>query len=284
MTSQSENHESEIYTAALAEAYETVMAHVDYPRWASYAHDLLQAHASPKRGPLGPRRLLELGCGTGALARHLQPRGPYRYLATDASEAMLDVARRKARAQSLPLRFQPARFTRVADDLAEGEAPFDAALLLYDGLNYLLEERRVRRLLAEVARVLRPGGLFLFDHATPANSADGPDPFEYEGVFEDERFEDACEGRYWRTSRYDPGARLHHTTFELSGPAGSRTERHVQRVYDPGEVRALLHRSPLAPVAAYDGLTTDPATPQSHRVHWLARSGTGECGSKLGRQ
>lgn len=272
--------QSNIYTEPLAEAYEAVMAHVDYPRWAGHAHDLLQEHAPPEKWPLGPRRLLELGSGTGALARHLQPRGPYRYLATDASEAMLAVARRKARAQSLPVRFRPARFTCVAGDLAKVEPPlgppFDAALLLYDGLNYLLKERRVRRLLAEVARVLRPGGLFLFDQSTPANSAAASGAFEYEGTFEYEgAFERAGggDGHYWRKSRYDPDRGLHVTTFVLDGPAGEgrRTERHVQRAYEPGEIRALLRASPLATVAAFDGLTTDPATDESRRVHWLAQ-------------
>lgn len=271
--SQIERRQSQIYTPALAEAYEAVMAHVDYRRWAGYAHDLLQEHAPSGKWPLGPRRLLELGSGTGALARRLQPRGPYRYLATDASEAMLSVARRQARAQSLPIRFCPARFTHVTDDLARekpsSEPPFDAVLLLYDGLNYLLEERRVQGLLAEVARVLRPGGLFLFDQSTPANSADGSGEFEYEGVFERP---DGAEGHYRRTSRYDAARRLHVTTFILDGPGGKRrTERHVQRAYELGAIRALLRDSPLAPVAAFDGLTTAPATDESRRVHWLAQ-------------
>lgn len=255
---------AEPYTA-LAEGYEAVMEHVDYRRWAGYAHDLLQEHA-PAAWPLGPRCLLELGCGTGTLARQLQPRGPYRYLATDRSEAMLAVARRQARAQEVPIRFQPADFTCLAEDLPDQTNTFDAVLLLYDGLNYLLNVRQVRRLLAGAARVLRPGGLFLFDQSTPANSAD-PTDFEYDGTFE----QDGQTFRYWRESRYDPARRLHTTTFHLDGPEGVSSERHVQRAYAVGEIRRLLRASPLAEMAAFDGFTTNPPTPQSRRVHWLAR-------------
>ena len=260
------------YTA-LAEGYEAVMAHVDYRHWAGHAHDLLQRHAPAAwhhghdlRPPLGPRRLLELGCGTGTLARWLQPRGPYRYLATDRSEAMLAVARRKARLQELPIRFRAVDFTRIAEDLPEAERAFDAVLLLYDGLNYLLKERQVRRVLEGAARVLRPGGMFLFDQSTPANSAD-PTVFEYEGTFE----ENGQSLRYRRESRYDPARRLHTTIFELEGPEGLRTERHVQRAYGIGEIRRLLSASPLAEVTAHDGFTTNPATDKSRRVHWVAR-------------
>ena len=75
----------------LAEGYDAVMAYVDYAAWAEYVHFLLERH-HPRT-----RDVLELGCGTGSLALALQPLGGYRYRATDASEAMLAVARRKAR-------------------------------------------------------------------------------------------------------------------------------------------------------------------------------------------
>ncbi|HYG69925.1 MAG TPA: class I SAM-dependent methyltransferase, partial [Anaeromyxobacteraceae bacterium] len=75
--------------SVLAEGYDAVMAHVDYEAWAEYVHFLLVRHH------LEAQDVLELGCGTGSLALVLQPLGPYAYRATDASEAMLTVARRK---------------------------------------------------------------------------------------------------------------------------------------------------------------------------------------------
>src|SRR5690606_26528981 len=75
---------------ALAAGYDVVMAHVDYAEWADHVLDLLDAHGA------APRSILELGCGTGSLAIELHERGPFRYLGTDRSAAMVRVARAKA--------------------------------------------------------------------------------------------------------------------------------------------------------------------------------------------
>nr|WP_243664192.1 class I SAM-dependent methyltransferase [Rhodothermus marinus] len=68
------------------------------------------------------------------MALALQPLGPYRYRASDRSAAMLAVAREKAARAGSSVVFEQADFTdyRVAE-------PVDVALLLFDGLNYLLK-------------------------------------------------------------------------------------------------------------------------------------------------
>ena len=242
--------------SALAAGYDAVMAHVDYERWAQHAHRLLRRHHPAARD------LLELGCGTGALALALQPLGPYRYTATDGSEAMLTAAR--AKAAGTPIRFRQADFRVLPADLDRA----DAVLLLYDGLNYLREEAEVAALFAGVHALLRPGGLFLFDQSTPANSLNHPDGFDDAG--------DAGPFRYLRTSRYDALARLHTTTFRLHLSSGrALTETHVQRAYTRAEVEALLAASPLRPVAAYAGFSFRPATDATERIHWIAQRPAG---------
>ena len=238
--------------AVLAAGYDEVMAHVEYDYWARYAHARLAEHDAPVSD------VLELGCGTGSLAVRLQPMGPYRYTATDGQPAMLRVARKKAEARGLPIRFREAQFADF-----EVSVPVDAVILLYDGLNYLLEEAQVQQLFARVRATLRPGGLFLFDQSTPANSEDNADFFSETG--RTEAFS------YVRQSRYDAATRLHTTTFEITVDGQTRREEHVQRAYFVATVRRLLDESGLAEVAAYDDFSTEPATERSHRVHWLAR-------------
>jgi SAM-dependent methyltransferase len=241
----------------LAEGYDRVMSHVDYGRWARHVRRLLERYHPAARD------VLELGCGTGELALRLQPLGPapagYRYRATDGSAAMLAVARRKAAAAGVPLRFARVDFRSVPP------APkSDAALLLYDGLNYLLREEEVAALLAGVHAALRPGGVFLFDQSTPANSLNHPDGFDDAGRT------DAF--AYVRTSRYDPARRLHTTTFRLLLPDGRAAEEaHLQRAYTLAEVEAVVAGSPLARVAALDGFSTRPATAETERVQWVLR-------------
>jgi SAM-dependent methyltransferase len=243
----------------LAEGYDAVMAHVDYAAWAEYVHGLLERHHPAARD------VLELGCGTGALALALQPLGDgggYAYRATDAAEAMLVVARRKARAAGVPVRFARADF-RALPPLD----PADAVLLLYDGLNYLLDEADLARLFAGVARVLRPGGVFVVDQSTPANSLNHPDGFDDAG--------DAGAFTYLRTSRYDPGARLHTTCFRLERDGMAYEEVHVQRAYARAEVEPLARAAGFAVLAAYDGFSDDPAGEGAERIHWVLRKPAG---------
>lgn len=236
---------------ALAAGYDVVMAHVDYADWADYVLELFDAHDA------APRSVLELGCGTGSLAIELHERGPFRYLGTDGSEAMVRVARAKAEMHGFDaLRFDVAHFTDFAVDEA-----FDAVLLLYDGLNYLLDEADVAALFARVHDALRPGGLFIVDQSTPANSINN------EAFFEDDGSAEAFS--YVRRSHYDRAARLHTTEFDLTVEGATYAERHVQRAYTRDEVAALADASPLAVLAAYDGFSLDPASDDSERIHWV---------------
>lgn len=243
--------------STLAAGYDLVMNHVDYDQWAAYLFDLLRRH--------GPEveTVVELGGGTGSLARRLQPLGNYRYLLTDGSADMLVRAREKFDADDAPIRCRRADFTDVSvEDLGLTDRA-DAVILVYDGLNYLLDDEGVAALFRCVHGLLRPGGIAIIDQSTPANSAARGDGFVDEGGRED--------FSYVRESHYDPDTRRHETVFSLTVDGQSRTERHVQRAYTRAEVRALIDASPMVAVAAYDEFTTDPAHDESYRVHWVLR-------------
>lgn len=234
----------------LAAGYDAVMAHVDYEAWAEHIHTMLRRHAPRTRS------ILELGCGTGAFARTLQPLGDYAYRATDGSEAMIAVARQ--RTLDLPISFSVANFLDPIDG-----PPADAILLLYDGLNYLLELAEVATLIRHVHDALAPGGVFIVDQSTPANSLNHTDGFDDAG--ETEAF------TYVRSSAYDSERRLHTTTFRLTGAEGESTETHVQRAYAMDEIERVLEASPLEIVAAYDEFDLVPADVSTERIHWIAR-------------
>ena len=109
-----------------------------------------------RRAGIATGLVVELGCGSGVLARELTARG-YDVLGIDVSAGMLRIARRLAPA---------ARFRRAA--LARTTLPrCDAVVALGEALTYLSSPRHRPRSLAptlrRIARALRPGGVFIFD-------------------------------------------------------------------------------------------------------------------------
>ncbi len=236
----------------LAAGYDFVMSHVDYEFWAEHVHQVLRRHQPDAH------TVLELGCGTGSLAIALQPKGGYRYLATDASDAMIDVARHKAEKEAADVRFDLADFTDFNVD-----KPVDVVLLLFDGLNYLLETDLIRKMMGCAFAALKPGGVFVVDQSTPINSINNGPYFEHSdsiGIFS-----------YVRRSRYESESRLHRTTLDILVEDRAFREEHVQRAYELDEIEALAAAAGFETEVAYDGFSTTPATPDSERVHWVFR-------------
>ncbi len=248
--------------SVLAAGYDFVMAHVDYVHWAEYIHKLLQRHRPQAH------TILELGCGTGSLATTLQPRGGYRYLATDISAAMINVGRRKAQEDGLDIRFDRADFTQFDVDNT-----VDVVLLLYDGLNYLLTKEPIRSLMGCAFAALSPDGIFIVDQSTPSNSIRNEAFFEHSdrlGIFS-----------YHRRSRYDEQSRLHRTTLDISVEDQEFREEHVQRAYGMREIEDLALEAGFQIEAAYDGFSTSPGTEESERIHWVFRRPNAETNHPL---
>jgi SAM-dependent methyltransferase len=96
--------------------------------------------------------VLEIGCGSGLLTKHLLDAG-HRVVATDASPAMLDLARETAGGADLRLLSLPD------DPLPEA----DAVVGVGHVLNYLPDIDAIERGLAAIGKALRPGGVLAID-------------------------------------------------------------------------------------------------------------------------
>lgn len=100
------------------------------------------------------RVLVDLACGTGNTAIPWTGARSRTVVGVDVSEEMLRVARRKSR-----------RVRWVRQDLTDLSlnVTADAATCHFDALNHVLDAKDLQRVFFGVARLLRPGGLFLFD-------------------------------------------------------------------------------------------------------------------------
>ncbi len=104
--------------------------------------------------PGSGRRVLDLGCGTGELAGLFPPE---QYVGMDLSPVYVAYARR---------RYGPRFQVMDGQHLAYAENTFDEVLVA--GVFHHLPDEAVRRMAAELARAVRPGGRLLVMEDTPA--------------------------------------------------------------------------------------------------------------------
>lgn len=155
------------------EDYTSTSAHYDSTRWALGAEIVLGCLAGGT-SPLGDVVLLDAGCGTGNYAAAVLPHVG-RIEALDASHAMLAVAARK-----LAVERDAGRITLSQcsiDELPFDDASVDAAMV-NQVLHHLGDDpgtgwRRHARVIAELARVVRPGGTVVVNTCSQGQTQDG---------------------------------------------------------------------------------------------------------------
>lgn len=104
------------------------------------------------------KRVLDLGCGYGRIAVPLAQAG-YPVVALDLSQVLLDAARGRAYEEGLSLPLVRATMR----ELPLRSSSIDAVLCLWTAFNELLTPDEQLSTIAEVWRVLAPGGWALFD-------------------------------------------------------------------------------------------------------------------------
>jgi SAM-dependent methyltransferase len=97
--------------------------------------------------------VLEVGCGTGLLTKYLVEHG-HRVIATDASPAMVELARKYVPDT------EAIEVVRLPNDAVP---PADAIVSVGHALNYLEDGAQVDRALTDLCRSLRPDGIIAFD-------------------------------------------------------------------------------------------------------------------------
>ena len=242
-----------------ARCYDLLYRDKNYPAEAAFVHRQLQRH-----GP-GARRVLELGCGTGAHAVPLVESG-YEVHGVDLSPGM--VAQAELRRQALPAS-QAAHLHFEQGDMrnARLEGPFDAAVSLFHVMTYQTLDEDLAATLANVAHHLRPGGVFLFDFwYGPAVLADPP-------AVRVKRVEDDA----LRVTRLAEPA-LHHERNAVdihyhlfaedkqSGAIEQIHETHHLRYWFWPELQRHIRAAGLQPIGLWEWMGESPARADS----WLA--------------
>jgi 2-polyprenyl-3-methyl-5-hydroxy-6-metoxy-1,4-benzoquinol methylase len=117
--------------------------------------------------PQAGDHVLDIACGNGQFARKLAQLGT-RVLATDLSARLVEIA--KARTDDEGIEYRVVDATDAAQLIALGEGRFDAAVCTMA----LMDMASIEPLATSLARLLKPGGRFVFSVCHPCfNSTNG---------------------------------------------------------------------------------------------------------------
>jgi SAM-dependent methyltransferase len=208
--------------------YGTIQArihHDDFGRLATWAAADVVALLGAAR--IGRGTVVDLGCGSGILARDLGAAG-FDVLGVDISPAMVELAR--ANAPDATIRCE----SLWSVDLPSCVAVTAIGEALNYGTDAAAGDVALRDLVDRVARALVPGGVFVFDVATPGRTGAA-------GLAQ--QFHDRPDWTlYMRAEEHEGRLDRRITIFERRSDGTYRRvdEHHVLHLYDPAVVETLL--------------------------------------------
>jgi SAM-dependent methyltransferase len=230
----------------VAPYYDELMFSVPYPMWADY-YQLLLAQIDAR-----PRLLLDVCCGTGAVAE-LLARDGFKVVGFDISRPMIEAARSK----NSEVEYHVAD----AAEVSLGRT-FDAAYSFFDSLNYITDPERLEMAIKRVADHLEAGGSFVFD----VNTA-----YAFERRMFDQRDQRrASRLKYKWVGDYDPASRIIKVTMDFWVEGRHFSEIHVQRAYSDEELRGFLEDAGFRVNRVLESYTLDPPRKSSDRLHYVA--------------
>jgi ubiquinone/menaquinone biosynthesis C-methylase UbiE len=202
-------------------------------------------------------RILDCPCGQGRHA-HLLAENGFNVDGLDYSRELLDVASKRGTGPLLrytkgDMRALPARWT----------GRFDAVVNLFTSFGFFDNPADDRRVLAEFARVLKPGGLMVWH----GGSRDG-----VMAKFLGRDWWSTADGTiFGQERRFDPLSGFLYVSSTWRGPDGEGEREHKIRLYNASHLSERLAEVGLVVEAAYDGWTNRPIHRRAGEMLLVAR-------------
>jgi len=252
----------------LAEIYDLIQKDIDAGHWARYIDGLVHMFGPARGDGEGGRLLLcDLGCGTAGVALEMQSLG-YDVIGIDESVLMLEKAREKAAAAGKNILF-------LCQDITDMElfGTVDVFTCLLDTVNHITRKADLQRMLSLFKNYLNPGGLFIFDTATPHHLRETLGNNFFYTIDEDFAL-------LWENS-FSP--RMKTSTSDLTlfrqgeGNMYRRYEGRIrERIYTEEELRECLAAAGMELIGKYGELIYEQPEAESAREFYVARRPAGD--------
>lgn len=236
-----------------ARVYDEFMDQTPYDEWLLNILNVFKKYNIKENA-----QVLDLGCGTGKMARRLKKAG-YQVTAVDNSMDMLEVAASE----------EDDGILYVLQDMVSLELPdqMDAVVSICDCMNYILEKEDLREAFTRVKRFLKEDGVFMFD----MNSH-----YKYREILACNTFaEDREDASFIWDNFYDESDRINEYQLSLfiqneQGTYNKYEELHLQKAYDEEEVKELLYEAGFTSVTVCDADTMEEVKEDTQRLYYIA--------------
>lgn len=202
-------------------------------------------------------RILDVPCGQGRHA-HLLAEAGFDVDGLDLSDELL--ARARTRGTGERLRYHHGDMRNLPP---EWTGQFDAVLNLFTSFGFFADPADDRAVIAEFARVLRPGGVLVWH----GGSRDG-----VMARFLDRDWWESSDGTMHAQERtFDPLSGVLSVESHWSGDSGGGKREHRIRLYTATRLAELCADAGLIVESAYDGWRDRPLTRRSSEMLLVAR-------------
>lgn len=236
-----------------ARVYDEFMDQTPYDEWLLNILNVFKKYNIKENA-----QVLDLGCGTGKMARRLKKAG-YQVTAVDNSMDMLEVAASE----------EDDGILYVLQDMVSLELPdqMDVVVSICDCMNYILEKEDLREAFTRVKRFLKEDGVFMFD----MNSH-----YKYREILACNTFaEDREDASFIWDNFYDESDRINEYQLSLfiqneQSTYNKYEELHLQKAYDEEEVKELLYEAGFTSVTVCDADTMEEVKEDTQRLYYIA--------------
>jgi SAM-dependent methyltransferase len=132
--------------------YDLIYRDKDYEKDVDFIEDFIEEIFGENVGASNPKKILEVGCGTGNYTKILVDRG-YEVTAVDVSEDMLKLASEKCDCEVIK--------GDIGDITINDK--FDTCIAMFAVMGYITENTDIIKALNNIHKHLKPNGIFVFD-------------------------------------------------------------------------------------------------------------------------